>query len=146
MKHSLYASLLYTLSVFLIIIMQGKHIISIMQVNKQRPVTKSHHLFQTALRHQSQDSTHSFEFPKARRALSHPLCGASLCYWVRPLFLRCLAAWFFNPQLHSWGIFWWTAGSISFSSYFYIFWHPKEQGFYDCVKITDKVLTQRGWR
>ena len=35
-KRKLYAGLLYTLSLFLITIMQGKHSISVMQMRKQR--------------------------------------------------------------------------------------------------------------
>lgn len=67
----IYAILLYTPSLLLVIIIQGKHIIFITQMRKQRlGVTISHYFCRIAIKHQSQDSTHFCEFSKARSALS----------------------------------------------------------------------------
>lgn len=95
---------LYTLSLFLIIIMQGKHIISMMQTRKPRlGLAKSHYLCQRAVKHQSQDSTHFCEFPKARSGLSVTPTVLSLthCNWVSLLCCGAPLGDFFEPELHT---------------------------------------------
>lgn len=96
----IYAILLYTPSLLLVIIIQGKHIIFIMQMRKQRlGVTISHYFCRKCIKVKIRHISMSFQRQEGL-FLSHPLYPYTLLLSQASL-LRHLSGWFFEPKLHT---------------------------------------------